>query len=70
MSTPALSALAGVVAFAATALLVPLVRGAAIAAGQVTQVMQDRWHRIPTPNLGGIGIFLGFLLVMIRMNPC
>jgi UDP-GlcNAc:undecaprenyl-phosphate GlcNAc-1-phosphate transferase len=50
-------------AFALTALLTPLVRGAAIGAGRVTQVRDDRWHRRPTPVLGGVAIFLGFGLV-------
>lgn len=51
-------------AFALTALLIPLVRGAAIAAGRVTAVRKDRWHEKPTPTLGGVGIFLGFALVV------
>ncbi|MFC1575191.1 hypothetical protein ACFL5A_00910 [Gemmatimonadota bacterium] len=52
-------------AFALTALLLPMVRGAAIAAGRVTQVRQDRWHERPTPTLGGVGIFLGFGFVVL-----
>jgi len=51
-------------AFALTALLIPLVRGAAIAAGRVTAVRKDRWHEKPTPTLGGVGLFLGFGLVI------
>lgn len=59
------SLLAGPVsAFALTVLLIPLVRGAAIAAGRVTAVRGDRWHEKPTPSLGGVGIFLGFGLVV------
>ncbi|MGW8268110.1 MAG: MraY family glycosyltransferase, partial [Longimicrobiales bacterium] len=59
------SLLAGPVsAFALTVLLIPLVRGAAIAAGRVTAVRRDRWHEKPTPSLGGVGIFLGFGLVV------
>jgi len=56
--------LAPLSAFALTALLIPLVRGAAIAAGQVTPVRRDRWHDKPTPILGGVGIFLGFGIVV------
>lgn len=52
--------LAPLAAFVLTVLLIPLVRGAAIAAGQVTPVRKDRWHEKPTPILGGVGIFLGF----------
>ncbi len=56
--------LAPLAALALTALLIPLVRGAAIAAGQVTPVRKDRWHDRPTPILGGVGIFLGFGIVV------
>lgn len=52
------------VAFVLSALAMPLIRGAAIGAGQVTQVRTDRWHQRPTPTLGGVGIFLGFGLVV------
>ncbi len=48
-----------------TALLIPLVRRAAIGAGHVTAVRRDRWHQRPTPVLGGVGIFLGFGLVVL-----
>lgn len=65
MNTIPRSLLAGpAAAFALTALLIPLVRGAAIAAGRVTAVRKDRWHEKPTPTLGGVGIFLGFGLVV------
>jgi UDP-GlcNAc:undecaprenyl-phosphate GlcNAc-1-phosphate transferase len=43
-----------------TATLTPVVRGAAIAGGMVRQVQADRWHRRPTPAIGGVAIFLGF----------
>ena len=51
-------------AVALTALLIPLVRRAAIGARQVSPVRKDRWHETPTPTLGGVGIFLGFGLVV------
>jgi UDP-GlcNAc:undecaprenyl-phosphate GlcNAc-1-phosphate transferase len=59
--------LAGIVAGLAlilTAVLTPLVRGAAIAGGMVRQVQTDRWHRRPTPAIGGVAIFLGFGLAV------
>jgi len=56
--------LAGVAAFAVTVLATPMIRGAAMGAGRVSQVRSDRWHRRPTPILGGVGIFLGFGLVV------
>ena len=59
--------LAGIVAGLAlifTAVLTPVVRGAAIAGGMVRQVQTDRWHRRPTPAIGGVAIFLGFGLAI------
>ena len=56
--------LAPLAAFALTVFLIPLIRGAATAAGRVTQVREDRWHKRPTPILGGVGIFLGFGIVV------
>ncbi len=59
--------LAGIVAGLAlvlTAVLTPVVRGAAMAGGMVRQVQSDRWHRSPTPAIGGVAIFLGFGLAV------
>lgn len=47
-----------------TAVLTPVVRGAAMAGGMVRQVQSDRWHRRPTPAIGGVAIFLGFGLAV------
>ena len=49
-------------AFAFSAALVPAVRAGAIRRGHVTQPREDRWHSSPTPALGGIAIFIAFLL--------
>lgn len=46
------------VAFGLCVLLIPLVRRASFRLGRVSQPRQDRWHRRPTPMLGGVGIFL------------
>ncbi len=42
-------------------LLVPLVRRLSFRLGKVAQPRQDRWHKKPTPVLGGVGMFLAFL---------
>src|SRR5687768_4766460 len=52
-------ALVAGLAAALTAVLTPLVRGAALGAGVVRQAQADRWHRRPTPAIGGVAIFLG-----------
>ena len=43
-------------------LFVPLVREFCFRIGKVAKPREDRWHKKPTPTLGGIGIFLGFLV--------
>lgn len=60
MNPGALLVLAPAAAFAATAALTPVVRGAALQLGLVSGARADRWHRVPTPLLGGVAIFLGF----------
>lgn len=52
------------IALVSTAMLTPVVRGAALGAGMVRQVQEDRWHRRPTPAVGGVAIFAGFALAM------
>ncbi|MCK5652541.1 MAG: undecaprenyl/decaprenyl-phosphate alpha-N-acetylglucosaminyl 1-phosphate transferase, partial [Gemmatimonadetes bacterium] len=59
-------------AFVLTALLTPLVRGAAVAAGRVSPARDDRWHTRPTPILGGVAIFVGFgitVVAAVLLNP-
>ena len=54
---------AGIVAAVAlvlTAVLTPLVRGAAMGARLVRQATGDRWHQRPTPAIGGVAIYAGF----------
>ena len=57
-------ALVAGLALALTAALTPAVRGAALAAGLVREARTDRWHRRPTPAVGGVAIFLGFGLAL------
>lgn len=64
MSPLLLSLVVGALALVGTALLTPLVRGAALGAGLVRQVQEDRWHRRPTPAIGGVAIYLGFAFSM------
>ncbi len=57
------SVLTGIVASLAlilTLVLTAVVRRAALAGGLVRGVQDDRWHRRPTPAVGGVAIFLGF----------
>ena len=53
-------AIVAAVALVLTAVLTPLVHGAALGAGLVRQASTDRWHRRPTPAIGGVAIYAGF----------
>lgn len=46
-----------------SALLTPLVRLVALRSGAVVQPRGDRWHRKPTPVLGGAAIFATYMIV-------
>lgn len=45
--------------------LIPLVRRISLRLGQVAQPRSDRWHKTPTPVLGGVGIFAAFILSLL-----
>lgn len=46
--------------------LVWLVRWLSLRSGRLARPREDRWHRQPTPNLGGVGIFLAvFISVLV-----
>ena len=53
------------VALGLSLLLVPTVRQASMRLGYVAKPREDRWHRKPTPILGGVGIFTAFLLSLL-----
>jgi len=57
------------IAFILSLVLVPLVRNLANRFGQVADPRSDRWHEIPTPAIGGIGIFGAFFLAIIIAGP-
>jgi UDP-GlcNAc:undecaprenyl-phosphate GlcNAc-1-phosphate transferase len=52
----------GFASFLFSVLLTPLVRRMAHATGQVSAPRQDRWHSRPTALLGGVAIYLAFLV--------
>lgn len=54
--------LAGLAAFGSSLVLVPLMRAVSQRSGRVARPRPDRWHRQPTALLGGVGIFLAWLL--------
>ncbi len=52
-------------AFLLSLIIIPLIRKASIHYGRVAVPSEDRWHRKPTPSMGGVGIFLSFFLTLI-----
>ncbi|MDI6697173.1 MAG: hypothetical protein QME21_19165 [Anaerolineales bacterium] len=52
-------------------LFIPLIRRVSLRLGRVAQPRPDRWHRQPTPTLGGLGIFAAFVLALLasRLLP-
>ena len=59
-----LAGLIGGLALVLTVVLTPVVRGVAVTGGMVRQIQADRWHKRPTPAIGGVAIFLGFGLAV------
>jgi len=53
------------VALVLSCLLVPLVRWLSFRLGKVVKPGENRWHRNPTPTLGGVGIFLAFIFCLL-----
>lgn len=49
-------------------LFVPFVRWLSFRLGKVAQPRKDRWHRKPTPTLGGVGMFLAFTAAILVMT--
>lgn len=56
------------VAAAATYLTTPLVRWAAVRLGAFTQVRERDVHAVPTPRLGGVGMYAGFAAAMLAAS--
>ena len=49
-------------AFISSLILVRIVRRVSTRRGLVAKPREDRWHKVPTPSLGGVGIFLAFII--------
>ena len=52
-------------ALTTTLVVTPLVRGLALRLGRISVAQSDRWHERPTPNVGGVAIFMGFSLALV-----
>lgn len=49
-------------------LLIPLIRRQSLRRSYVARPREDRWHRAPTPVLGGVGIFAAFILSLLILS--
>lgn len=56
------------VSFVFSLLFIPLIRRLSSRFGKVVQPREDRWHREPTPTLGGVGIFLAFFAGLLVIS--
>ncbi len=54
--------LAALAAFGSSVVLVPLVRAISLRTGKIARPRPDRWHRQPTALLGGVAIFLAWVI--------
>src|SRR5262249_41388224 len=61
MTPLSMNLLAAAVAAAVSFTVAGFVRRAVIARGIVVAPRPDRWHQVPTPTYGGIGVFPGML---------
>jgi UDP-GlcNAc:undecaprenyl-phosphate/decaprenyl-phosphate GlcNAc-1-phosphate transferase len=52
-----------------TLVCVPLVARLAVRLGCVAQPKEDRWHTRPTPTLGGLAFFVGFVPPVLLLSP-
>jgi UDP-N-acetylmuramyl pentapeptide phosphotransferase/UDP-N-acetylglucosamine-1-phosphate transferase len=61
--------LAPAIAMLLTLVCVPAASGLAVRWGCLEQPKKDRWHTRPTPTLGGIAFFVGFLPPVLLLSP-
>ena len=62
---PILLLLLASLALVTSAMLTPVVRGAALRWTRLSAASPERWHRRPTPSFGGIAIFVGFGVALV-----
>ena len=53
-----------VISFITSLVLIPAIRWLSFRTRQVSMPRSDRWHRKPTPTLGGVGIFIAFVVTL------
>ncbi|MBI3814173.1 MAG: undecaprenyl/decaprenyl-phosphate alpha-N-acetylglucosaminyl 1-phosphate transferase, partial [Nitrospinae bacterium] len=61
--------LVSLASFTVSLILTPFVKVLATRFGKVAEVRGDRWHKKPTPLLGGIAIWASWLIIAILFTP-
>src|SRR4030065_897520 len=46
----------------------PVIRWVSLRIGLVSMPRVERWHRKPTPTLGGVGIFIAFMVTLLFVS--
>lgn len=57
-----------IIALVLSVLLIPVVRWLSFRLGRVSLPRADRWHRTPTPALGGVGMFVSFAAGLLAVS--
>ena len=57
--------LVGSLALLTSVMLTPVIRRAALRSTRLSAASPERWHQRPTPNFGGIAIFIGFAAALV-----
>ena len=57
--------LVGSLALLTSVMLTPVIRGAALRWTRLSAASPERWHQRPTPNFGGVAIFVGFAVAVV-----
>ncbi|MCZ6701217.1 MAG: hypothetical protein O7B80_06165 [bacterium] len=61
--------LCGGIAVGASLALTPVIRWLARSKGVISAPKDDRWHKDPTPLLGGVAIFAAFVIAVLIAGP-
>ena len=56
---------AGIIALVLNLIITPVVKLVSIRLGKIAIPREDRWHNKPTPTLGGIGIYISFIIAVL-----
>jgi len=56
------------IALSLSLILIPIIRRLSTRIGMISQPRDDRWNSRPVPTLGGVGIFLAFIISVASIS--